>query len=417
MTPRRIAGAAVATLLVLALVPSAASAQSYDPSTVLVKFRPGTPGAVQRAVLNLVPGVGQTVGRVDGVGANVVRVSRDPAVVAARLRRNPTVLYAEPNFVMSISATPNDPLYADEYGLHNSGQTGGTADADIDAPEGWDAAGLAAFPSTGGARVGIIDTGIDGVHPDLAGKRVGCATSFTAGTTIQNGVCTDDNGHGTHVAGTISANTNNAQGVAGVAFNSPLVICKALATPAGTGLTSDIANCLNWTSQQAGVKVISMSLGGGESATLRTAVQQAAARGVLMIAAAGNDGDATLNYPAAYPEVVSVAATDHDDQRASFSNANSDVEIAAPGDAVQSTYLGGSYTSLSGTSMATPHVSGVAALLFGRTPGATAAQVRSSLTAAVDDLGPAGRDTSFGFGRVNLCKAMGGSCTYTPGTP
>ena len=415
MAPRRFAGATVLAVAALTLAPSGADAQPYDDDTVIVKFEPGTPGATQRAALD-VPGVGETIGRIDGVGANVVRVASDPAVVSRRLSRNPNVAYAEPNFEMSINATPNDPLYVDEYGLHNTGQTGGLADADIDAPEGWDAAGLAAFPDTGGARVGIIDTGIDSTHPDLAGKRVGCASSVSSGTLIANGVCADDNGHGTHVAGTISANTNNATGVAGVGFNSPLVICKALATPAGVGLTSDIANCLNWTAQQ-NVKVISMSLGGGASATLRTAVQNATSRGVLLIAAAGNDGDSTLNYPAAYPEVVSVAATTDRDQRASFSNVNSDVEIAAPGEDVISSYVGGTYLELSGTSMATPHVSGVAALMFWRTPTASVSQIRSSLTSAVDDLGTPGRDSTFGFGRVNLCKAMGGSCSYTPGTP
>jgi thermitase len=336
-------------------------------------------------------------------------------VAARRLERLAGVQYAEPNFILRATATPNDPMYVDEYGLHNTGQTGGLSDADIDAPEGWDAAGLSAFPNSGGVKVGVIDTGFDRTHSDLTGKRSGCATSYNNGLTIVNGVCDDDNGHGTHVAGTITANTNNARGVAGAGFNSSIVSCKALATPAGTGLTSDIANCLNWTSNQ-GVKVISMSLGGGQSATLQTAVRNAAARNVLLIAAAGNDGDATLNYPAAYPEVMSVAATDDRDQRASFSNANSDVEIAAPGVGVWSTYLGGSYIALDGTSMATPHVSGVAAVVFAQTPGASAATVRSRLTSTVDDLGPAGRDASFGFGRVNLCKAAGGSCAYTPGS-
>jgi subtilisin family serine protease len=125
------------------------------------------------------------------------------------------------------------------------------------------------------------------------------------------------------------------------------------------------------------------------------------------VAAAGNDGDATHNYPAAYSEVVSVAATDNRDARASFSNANADVEVAAPGVNVLSSYNSSdtSYTTLSGTSMATPHVSGVAAVIFGRNPAQTAAQVRTKLDASVDDLGAAGRDTSFGFGRVNLVKA------------
>jgi subtilisin family serine protease len=219
--------------------------------------------------------------------------------------------------------------------------------------------------------------------------------------------------HGTHVAGTIAAKANNATGVAGVAFNSTLSICKALYTAAGTGLTSDVANCINWTHTR-GAKVISMSLGGGDSATLKNAVANAwkggAATGSVLVAAAGNDGDSTLNYPAAYPEVVSVAATDHNDARASFSNANADVEIAAPGVNVLSTIPGGQYAELSGTSMATPHVSGVAGVLRQLFPADTAAGIRTRLTSAVDDLGPAGRDPSFGFGRSNLCKAVGGGC-------
>jgi thermitase len=405
-----------ATVAVLSLAfASTASAASYDPDTLLVKFRAGTSAAQHRAAL-AVPGVGSDRGQIGGIGTHVVSVSRDPATLARVVGRSSAVAYAEPNFVLHTLATPNDSLYTSEYGLNNTGQTGGTADADIDAPEGWDLAGLQAFPSTGGVKVGIVDTGIDTTHPDLAGKAVGCATSYNNGLLIHNGVCIDDNGHGSHVSGTISANTNNAQGVAGVAFNSPIVMCKALATVAGTGLTSDIANCMNWVAGQ-GAKVISMSLGGGDNATLKAAVQRAynGGNGVLLVAAAGNDGDATLNYPAAYPEVVSVAATDNRDHRASFSNANSDVEIAAPGVNVESTYAGGLYMQLSGTSMATPHVSGVAAVIADLNPTANAAAVRSKLDAAVDDLGAAGRDNSFGFGRVNLCKAAGGACAYTGG--
>jgi thermitase len=407
---------ATALLAVLSLVvASAASAASYDPDTLLVKFRSGTSAAEKRAALNI-PGVGSDRGQIAGIGTHVVSVNRDPAGLAAVLSRSAVVKYAEPNFVLRASATPNDPLYVDEYGLNNVGQTGGSPDADIDAPEGWDLAGLAAFPNSGGVKVGIVDTGIDKTHPDLAGKAVGCATSYNSGLLLHNGVCADDNGHGSHVSGTISANTNNATGVSGVAFNSPIVMCKALATAAGTGLTSDIANCINWVSTQ-GVKVLSMSLGGGDNATLKSAVQKAYnnGNGVLIVAAAGNDGDATLNYPAAYPEVVSVAATDNRDHRASFSNANADVEVAGPGVDVESTYTGGLYMSLSGTSMATPHVAGVAAVIADLNPTANAATLRSKLDAAVDDIGPAGRDTSFGFGRVNLCKAAGGACAYTGG--
>ncbi|TMM06519.1 MAG: hypothetical protein E6G10_00285 [Actinobacteria bacterium] len=199
------------------------------------------------------------------------------------------------------------------------------------------------------------------------------------------------------------------KGVAGVAFNSPLAMCRALGGPLGSGTTADVANCITWVADQ-GVTVISMSLGGGDSTTLHQAVQYAwrNGNGALVVAAAGNDGDSTLEYPAAYSEVVAVAATDNKDQRASFSNANADVEIAAPGVNVLSTYdsSNSSYTTLSGTSMATPHVAGVAAMIFDRNPLFTAAQARSKLDASVDDLGAAGRDQQFGFGRVNLAKAV-----------
>ena len=410
---RRVATLLAAVLAASLMITASSLAASYDSKTMIVKFKPGASAGAKQAVLAL-PGVGTSLGTVGGVGADVVSVSSDPGSLSRSVARMPGVQYAEPNYVLRANATPNDPLYTDEYGLNNTGQTGGTSDADIDAPEGWDLAGLGGFPSTGGVKVGIVDTGIDRTHPDLAGKVAGCATSYSSGVTIVNGVCDDDNGHGSHVSGTISANTNNATGVSGVAFNSPIVMCKALATAAGTGLTTDIANCINWTANQ-GVKLISMSLGGGDNQTLKAAVQSATRKGVLLIAAAGNDGDSTLNYPAAYPEVVSVAATDNRDQRASFSNANSDVEVAAPGVDVESTYAGGLYMTLSGTSMATPHVAGVAAVIFDLNPGASASTVRSKLDAAVDDLGPAGRDTSYGYGRVNLCKAAGGACAYTPG--
>jgi subtilisin family serine protease len=151
-----------------------------------------------------------------------------------------------------------------------------------------------------------------------------------------------------------------------------------------------------------------MSLGGGASTTLQSAVTSAwkNGAGTLIIAAAGNDGDATANYPAAYAEVVSVAATDANDARASFSNANADVEIAAAGVNVLSTKRGGGYVAFSGTSMATPHVAGVAALIAFKNPSFTAAQLRAKLDTSVDDKGAPGRDPQFGFGRVNLLKAV-----------
>jgi thermitase len=400
----------VCLLALMAGLTATAQAAKYDDDSVIVKFA-GDVSSAQRAALFNTAGVNRTVGNVAGVGARVVSVQGDPAAVARRLNRSALVSYAEPNYILRATAVPNDPLFPELYGLNNTGQTGGSADADIDAPEGWDAAGLGAFPASGGTKIGIVDTGIDQTHAELSGKTVDCGAAF--GGTVVNGTCVDDNMHGTHVAGTIAAKANNATGVAGVAFNSNLTICKGLYTAAGTGLTSDIANCINWTHAR-GAKVISMSLGGGASTTLKNAVagawENGSATGSVLVAAAGNDGDATLNYPAAYPEVVSVAASDHNDARATFSNANADVEVAAPGVNVLSTIPGGQYSELSGTSMATPHTSGVVGVLWQLFPTDTASGIRSRLDAAVDDLGPAGRDQSFGFGRVNLCKAAGGGC-------
>jgi thermitase len=388
--------------VVLLLLMPAAAAQAAT-SSVIVKYKAGASAASRSAVADRAAVV-QRVGTIAANGAQVVQVTGDAATAAATLNRSAAVEYAEPNVELHALAIPNDAQFSQLYGLNNTGQTGGLADADIDAPEGWDAGGLGSFPATGGVKVGIVDTGIDATHEDLAGKLVDCGHASTLFGTVSNGGCADDNDHGTHVSGTIAAKANNGVGVAGVAFNSSLSMCKAL-NAVGSGSTAGVANCITWLSQR-GSKIISMSLGGGASSTMQTAVRNASNAGTLIIAAAGNDGDATLNYPAAYAEVVSVAATDNRDARASFSNANSDVEIAAPGVNILSTKRGGGYVSFSGTSMATPHVAGVAALIWGKNPAFTAAQVRSKLDASVDDKGAAGRDTSFGFGRVNLQKAL-----------
>jgi thermitase len=401
-------------LRVLALTSAAcalaltASASAATPQTVIVKFRPGLASTATSALLD----GAQQVGTVADLGAVVVRPAGDASALVAALNRSSLVQYAEVNGTMTATATPNDPRYGELYGLNNTGQTGGTPDADIDAPEGWDAAGLGTFPATGGVKVGIVDTGIRATHEDLVGKVSNCAQSISTvpllSGSLKEGSCADDNGHGTHTSGTITANANNGKGITGVAFDSPLAVCKALGGPLGSGSTSDVANCITYVADK-GAKVLSMSLGGGASTTLQNAVKYAAGKDVLIIAAAGNDGDATLNYPAAYPEVVSVAATDNTDTRTSFSNANADVEIAAPGVDVLSSYnsADNAYKLLSGTSMATPHVAGVAALIRTKNPTMTAAQARTKLDASVDDKGAPGRDPQYGFGRVNLVKAMG----------
>jgi thermitase len=394
------------TLLACALfavaVPASASAATGQ---VLVKFKSSASSALKS---DLLAGANVT-GKVQRIGVTVA-TSSNAAALVQRLNRSRHVVYAELDQVMRASAIPNDAQFGALYGMHNTGQTGGTPDADIDAPEGWDLAGAAV-----NYKIGIVDTGIRSTHQDLSGKVVNCAAT-TAGflglfggdpVPQESRGCADDNGHGTHVAGTIAAKANNGVGVAGVSYNSPLGICKALHGPAGAGSTAGVANCIVYLADR-GNKVISMSLGGGNSSTLQNAVNYAVnTRDALLIAAAGNDGNSTLNYPAGYANVVSVAATDDNDSRASFSNANSDVEIAAPGVDILSTWSSNdsSYNTISGTSMATPHVSGVAGVIRARNPTFTWSQARSKLQTSVDDKGAAGRDAQFGFGRVNLVKA------------
>jgi thermitase len=412
----RVAFVAILAALACAPAASAAAPPPYEAHTVIVKYDDTAPSA-QRSLVARTAGVLQTLTRVAGVGAQLVRVSGDPAAVAARLQRSGAVLYAEPNYVYHATAIPDDPLFGEQYGLDNVGQLSGETDADIDAPEGWDAGGLGSFPSGGGVTIGIVDTGIAAGHEDLGGKVVTCAGVRSFGLdllgvpllddpTVVPDRCADDNGHGTHVAGIAAARANNGVGIAGVAFNSPLAVCKAL-NSAGAGTLVALANCIAYLSGQ-GVKIISMSLGGPGSQTLANAVASASSRGALIIAAAGNDGTATLNFPAAYPEVVSVGAVDRSGGRAPFSNANADVEVSAPGVDILSTWSDGGYRTESGTSMAAPFVAGVAALIAARDPAGGAAAWHSRLTRAVDDLGPPGRDPQFGFGRVNLAKALAG---------
>jgi thermitase len=386
--------------LVLIVLPSAAAAASYVKHQVIVKYASGSSNSA-RGIAKRLGGVQDVVGHIAGIGAQVVQVSGDAQSAAAALNRSSAVLYAEPDYTLRALAVPDDPMYAQAYGL-----------AQMQAPTGWGEAGLGSFPAGNGVKVGIVDTGVDQSHEDLVGQTVDCAGVNSFGVsgfedpTIVDGKCTDDNDHGTHVSGIVDAIANNGKGIAGVAFNSKLSECKALSS-SGSGSTAGIANCIVWASQQ-GDRVISMSLGGPASTTLQQAVQTAwnDGNGAVVLAAAGNDGDSTVSYPAGYPEVVSVAAVDSSDAHASFSNVNSDVEVSAAGVNVLSAKRGGGYEQLSGTSMATPNAAGVAALIAYQNPTWTAAQIRSKLDGSVDDLGAAGRDPTFGFGRVNLATAL-----------
>lgn len=250
-----------------------------------------------------------------------------------------------------------------------------------------------------GVKVCVVDTGIDKDHPDLQANIVGGRNFVAKGTTVDPAKWDDDNGHGTHVAGTIAA-VDNAIGVVGVAPSASLLAAKVL-NRQGSGYLSDVIAGVDYCVQN-GAKVVSMSLGtSSDVQTVHAAVDAAYASGVLLVAAAGNDYGGAVSYPAAYDSVVAVSATDNADNLAAFSNVGPQVELAAPGVSVLSTYKGGGYATLSGTSMATPHVSGAAALAWEANPLLSNAEVRALLQSTADDLGAVGKDNLFGYGLVD----------------
>jgi serine protease len=259
-------------------------------------------------------------------------------------------------------------------------------------------------------KICIVDSGYDGTHPDL---RPAPGTSVTGDDDNGLGADTGDwfhdgHGHGTHVAGTISALRGNDIGVVGVTGSDAvgLHVVKVFGNDGlwayGSDLVVAVEQCI-----AAGANVISMSLGGGmSSATEQAAFDAALAQGVLPIAAAGNSGGTNLSFPASYDSVMSVAAVDSTRTVGWFSQRNAQVEIAAPGVAVVSTLPGDRYEAWDGTSMATPHVSGVAALVWSHFPDCSAAAIRNALTRSAQDLGDAGRDWSYGFGLVQAVAAF-----------
>jgi len=312
----------------------------------------------------------------------VFNISDEKSVesIVQMLQKDPGIEYAEFDFVYKADVIPNYPRFSELWGLHNTGQSGGTPDADIDAPEAWDY-------STGSNSVivAVIDTGVDYNHQDLSanmwrnpGEIPGNGNDDDGNGYIDDvyGIDTynndsdpiDDNGHGTHVAGTIGAIGNNAIGVAGVCWNVKIMALKFLGS-GGSGSTSDAIECIQYAINK-GAHVMSNSWGGGAySNALRDAILAAQNAGILFVAAAGNDSsdnDLDPHYPSSYDcdNIIAVAATDRYDNLASFSNYGPvSVDVAAPGVSILSTVPGNSYAFYSGTSMATPHVSGLCALL------------------------------------------------------
>lgn len=377
---------------------------------------------------------------------NVVDLPSDLPVREAisRYESSPDVEFAEPDFILKPSQTTsaNDPRYSSLYGLNNTGQNGGAADADVDAPEAWNA-------TTGdsGTIVAVIDEGMDTRHPDLR-NNIWVNPDEVPDNRVdddRNGYVDDVNGydfanddatvydpdpisgagdeHGTHVAGTIAAEGNNSLGVVGVNWKAKIMPLKFLG--ANGGYTSDAIKALNYAVAE-GAKISNNSWGGGgPSQALLDAIRKADASGHLFVAAAGNggadgvgdDNDATPSYPSSYdsPNVISVAATNNRDALASFSNyGSSSVDLSAPGVDILSTLPGNAYGSYSGTSMATPHVTGAAALLKSSNPSLDDAQLKARILESAENKTNLQTRTATG-GRLNAQASLAQTTAPDPG--
>jgi hypothetical protein len=399
------------------------------PGEILIGFRDGVSASEQAKLLSKIGASEKR--RFKRIRGALLQVKPDKLERALEeLRSDDRVRYAEPNFLVHVDATPNDPFFNRLWGLHNTGQTvqglTGAPDADIDAPEAWNVT-----TGSNSVTVAVIDTGIDGSHPDLtsqmwvnAGENCsGCRTDGIdndgngyiddwRGWDWVNGDNNpaDDHGHGTHVAGTIGAAGNNGTGVTGVNWQVRLLPLKFLSA-AGSGSTADAVSAVLYAADK-GVDVLNNSWGDDEySQALADAIAVADDRGSLFVAASGNSGmdnDAMPTYPASYelPNVISVAATEHRDGLAWFSNiGRRSVDLGAPGLNIYSTWPGGSYQFSTGTSMAAPHVSGAAALVKAAFPGASELGIKSLLFNSVDPNATLAGRTSTG-GRLNVASAV-----------
>lgn len=326
---------------------------------------------------------------------------RDVLEMVAELSGDPSVLFAEPNHLYHLSdttiAAPDDALYTMQWHLNNSGQTGGRAGADMHAADAW-----AVTTGSPDVLVAVIDSGIDYRHEDLDDGRV--RTDIDWDYVNFDDDAMDDNGHGTHVAGSIAAESNNATGVTGLMWQASLVaykVCDRTGSCAADAIAKAIRQAAHYDAD-----IINMSLGGSCSQTIADAVNYAYFdHGVVIVAAAGNSASGVA-YPAAFPPVIAVGAVDYNDRIAYFSNYGPEIDVVAPGVNVLSTIPYNGYETYSGTSMASPQVAAVAGLILAQHPGIDNGTLRALIRQAVDDRGAVGFDTRYGYGRINAAKAV-----------
>lgn len=375
--------------------PDTASGPAYDAKSVVVKFKPKASTSARKAALAKVKATPDV-----SVTADVVTVTGDvPAAdLLKKVKADPAVELASLNYTRRTSATPNDWLYANYQRYLPT----------VRVNQGWDLTKRA-----GAQVVAVLDTGVDAGHPDLAGHLLPGYNTFNTALPP-----TDGEGHGTAVTGIIAAGTGNGIGIAGVAWNAKVRPIKVL-DDTGSGSDANLINGINWAVKN-GARVINMSLGGeGDNPILHTAIKNAVANGVVLVAAAGNSGSSALNYPAAYPEVLSVAATNTNGVLTSFSTYGDTVDLAAPGYDITSLAPRAQtppgyepyWIGLAGTSFSSPIVAGVAALVRNKWPSYTPAQVMARLKATARDAGPRGTDPYYGAGILDAYYALGGKWT------
>ena len=394
---------------------SQAATAVYRPDRILIQPRADiglvTVGAFHAAqkseVLRTFAGIGEL---------QVLSVPEGETVpgLIAKYQRSGLVEFAEPDYEVHAALTPNDPKYLDGtlWGLNNTGQNGGTADADIDAPEGWDV-----LTSASNIVVAVLDTGVRHTHEDLASNMWVNPNDGGHGFNALNGTNdpNDDNGHGTLVSGVLGAVGNNGRGVVGVAWQVQIMACKCLDS-AGNGSDSDLIAGIDY-ARTNGARIINTSLdSSGYSQALSNAVLSARNAGIIFVASCGNNSlnvDASPRYPACYniDNIVSVAYTTRDDVLGSLSNFGAtNVDLAAPGEQMYSTffasdssYLGGNF--LQGTSLAAPYVTGALALMLAKYPAENYRQVINRLMNTTDPL-PSLSGKCVTGGRLNLRNAL-----------
>jgi subtilisin family serine protease len=385
---------ATAILITAAISPAAAAPTRVRVSDaaapggrLIVLWRDQAPARIAIA------GIDRVARTASGQRSVVVADPGQAGAVARALRSDPRVLAVVPDALVKASdwpadGIPNDPRYSQQPDLDQ-----------INVPESW--------PTTTGdpgVIVAVIDTGVDVRHRDLIGVSIVAPRNEIWNSTD----VTDGLGHGTHVAGTIFARTNNAKGIAGIAPTSSLMPVKVL-DDTGSGTFSDVIDGVDW-ARTHGADIINLSLGGTlypeQVALIQPTFSAARAAGILVVAAAGNSGSPMIQYPAALHGVVSVGAVDGLDVLAEFSSFNRAVDISAPGVQTLSTIPGGNYMRASGTSMASPHVAGGAALVWSARPDLGVAELEAVLRTSAVDLGDPGRDNRFGSGRLDVLAAL-----------